>query len=117
MGFTNVYNIGGFFANPGLRYVFPTENMPEPEPEPVVDVVTEPTPVAEEAVEAPAVVPQPPAVAVDGLYTVSAGDSLYMIARNLLGSGSRWGEIYELNSELIVDPRIIQIGWQLRIPA
>ena len=29
LGFTNVYNIGGFFANPGLREVFPTENVPE----------------------------------------------------------------------------------------
>ena len=29
LGFTNVYNIGGFNANPGLREIFPTEGVPE----------------------------------------------------------------------------------------
>jgi len=28
LGFTNVYNIGGFMTNPGVRYVFPTESVP-----------------------------------------------------------------------------------------
>jgi len=52
-----------------------------------------------------------------GTHTVVAGDSLYAIARSLLGSGSRWGEIFELNSDLINEPNVIQIGWQLRLPA
>ncbi|MCL2852914.1 MAG: 5'-nucleotidase C-terminal domain-containing protein [Defluviitaleaceae bacterium] len=89
--------------------------------EPVVEALAAEEAAAEEpvpAVEAPAAVEVPAVVmAADGTYTVADGDSLYMIARNLLGSGSRWGEIYELNSELITDPRMIQVGWQLRIPA
>jgi 2',3'-cyclic-nucleotide 2'-phosphodiesterase (5'-nucleotidase family) len=65
----------------------------------------------------PVYVPAPTVVAADGYHTVENNESLYTIARDLLGSGARWGEIYELNSELITDPRLIQIGWQLRIPA
>ena len=92
LGFVNVYNIGGFFANPGLRYVFPTIGVPEPEPE---------------EVEEPGYI----------IYTVVSGDSLYRIARTHLGAGNRWGEIFELNRDVITNPRLIHIGWQLRIPA
>jgi hypothetical protein len=28
LGFINVYNIGGFVANPSLRYVFPAVGLP-----------------------------------------------------------------------------------------
>ena len=82
--------------------------------EPAVEdpVTQEPAPVAPAVQEPVAVV-----AATDGVYTVVNGDSLYMIARSQLGSGSRWGEIYELNGDIITDPRIIQIGWQLRLPA
>lgn len=34
-------------------------------------------------------------------YTVKAGDSLWGIAQKVLGQGSRYGEIYELNRETI----------------
>ncbi|MCL2618704.1 MAG: 5'-nucleotidase C-terminal domain-containing protein [Defluviitaleaceae bacterium] len=69
-------------------------------------------------VAAPAEAPAAPApVAAGGLYTVVSGDSLYTIARSQLGSGNRWYEIYYLNNELIAYPRVIQIGWQLRLPS
>jgi nucleoid-associated protein YgaU len=41
---------------------------------------------------------------------------LYRIARNLLGSGPRWGEIFALNRDIITNPHLIHIGWQLRVP-
>ena len=87
-----MYNIGGFVSNPGVREVFPTEGVPAPEPQPE------------------------PSVPTYRVYTVVAGDSLYRIARNHLGTGARWSEIYELNRDLITNPRLIHIGWQLRIP-
>ena len=45
LGFTNVYNIGGFVSNPGISEYFPTEGMPEPEPQ-VAPTVEPPAPTA-----------------------------------------------------------------------
>ena len=55
-----------------------------------------------------------PAFAAD--YTVQKGDSLWMIAQKQLGSGKRWGEIYEGNKDSIQDPRLIYPGQILAIP-
>lgn len=53
-------------------------------------------------------------------YTVQKGDSLYKISRNLLGKGSRWPEIVELNKDrypsLITNPALIYAGWNLKLP-
>lgn len=53
-------------------------------------------------------------------YTVQRGDSLYKISRNLLGKGSRWTEIVELNKDrypsLITNPALIYAGWVLKMP-
>ena len=46
-------------------------------------------------------------------YTVKAGDSLWKIAKELLGNGSRYGEIIELNG---IKNDVIQIGQVLKIP-
>lgn len=47
-------------------------------------------------------------------YTVVKGDSLWKIARNHLGSGRRWTEIYEANKYTIKNPSQIQVGQVLR---
>ena len=52
-----------------------------------------------------------------GRYIVSAGDSLWRIADQQLGDGSRWEEIYELNQDEISDPSSIYIGQELVLPA
>jgi len=49
-------------------------------------------------------------------YVVVRGDSLWKIARNILGAGGYWGDIYEQNTGVIgKDPRLIQIGMILII--
>ena len=87
----------------------------QPEP-PTPEEVVEPEPTPAQPVPVPA--PAPEAVTANYfIHTVVASDSLYMLARTYLGAGNRWGQILELNRDLIRDPRLIQIGWQLRIPA
>ena len=53
---------------------------------------------------------------VSGTYTVKTGDSLSKIARSQLGSSNRWGEIYELNKDIIKNPSMIFPGQVLRMP-
>lgn len=46
-------------------------------------------------------------------YTIQQGDTLWSIAQKILGDGSRWPELYNLNKDLIPDPNAIQVGMQL----
>ena len=49
-------------------------------------------------------------------YTVRSGDNLWIIAKKLLGDGSRWREIYNKNRNVIgPDPNKIYPGQVLRI--
>lgn len=48
-------------------------------------------------------------------HTVVAGDSLYAIARTLLGDGNRWREILENNKGLLESPSTLAIGMVLKI--
>ena len=50
-------------------------------------------------------------------YTVKAGDTLWSIAKKFLGSGFRWGELFQLNADLVKNPRRIYVGQTLRVPA
>ena len=49
-------------------------------------------------------------------YTVKGGDNLWKIAREQLGSESKWKEIYNLNQDIIKDPNLIRAGWKLKLP-
>lgn len=49
-------------------------------------------------------------------YTVVKRDSLWKIAREQLGDGKRYIEIFEANKDQITDPAKIQIGQVLEIP-
>ena len=48
-------------------------------------------------------------------YVVKPGDSLSEIASDLLGSGRRWREIYEMNRDVIKDPDNVVAGTRLKI--
>lgn len=49
-------------------------------------------------------------------YTVVSGDSLWNIAKKLLGSGSRYDEIFNLNKDTIKNPSLIYPGQVLKLP-
>lgn len=49
-------------------------------------------------------------------YTVQGGDSLWKIAKKTLGDGSRWSEIYNLNTDKISNPDLIYPGQVLTLP-
>ncbi|MCD8011654.1 MAG: LysM peptidoglycan-binding domain-containing protein [Lachnospiraceae bacterium] len=50
-------------------------------------------------------------------YTVKSGDCLWRIAQSLLGKGSRYTEIYNLNKDKIKNVNLIYPGQVLTIPA
>ena len=56
-----------------------------------------------------------PAAAAD--YTVQRGDSLWKIAREQLGDGTRWGELCAANRDTVRDPSLIYAGQVLKIPS
>ena len=49
-------------------------------------------------------------------YTVVSGDCLWNIAKRLLGDGSRYTEIYELNKDIVKNPDLIYPGQVLKLP-
>ncbi len=49
-------------------------------------------------------------------YTVRYGDTLSRIADKLLGSSSRYQEIYDANRDRIISPDRLQVGAAIRIP-
>jgi nucleoid-associated protein YgaU len=50
------------------------------------------------------------------LYTVREGDSLWQIADEQLGNGSRYSEIAELNADILDSEDNLSVGTRLRIP-
>ncbi len=50
-------------------------------------------------------------------YTVKSGDCLWNIARQQLGDGSRWKEIYDLNKDKIKNPEFIYPDQSLTLPS
>ncbi len=50
------------------------------------------------------------------VYVVAAGDSLWKIAQEQLGSGALWEALYEANQDAVSNPSLIYIGQTLVIP-
>ncbi len=69
-----------------------------------------------EPVEPPVGPEEPTAPEESTIYVVVKGDSLWKIAKNKMGSGSLWNELFETNRDTIKDPNRIFIGQQLVIP-
>ncbi len=52
-----------------------------------------------------------------GSYHVNRGDNLWDIAKKNLGDGSRWTEIYKMNTDVIgANPSLIHTGIDLKLP-
>ncbi len=49
-------------------------------------------------------------------YVIKSGDTLWGIAAEFLGNGSKYPEIFEANREVIEDPDKIFVGQKIRIP-
>jgi len=60
--------------------------------------------------------PEPEAPVEVEYYTIKSGDTLWAIAKNFLGNGSKYPEIFEANREVIEDPDKIFVGQKIRIP-
>jgi nucleoid-associated protein YgaU len=50
-------------------------------------------------------------------YTVKSGDTLWRIAENCYGDGSKYLRIFEANKELLQTPEAVVPGQVLQIPA
>ena len=95
----------------------PAPAEPEPAPAPA-----EPAPAPAEPAPAPAPAPAAPAVAsgtynaAAGTYTVAAGDCLWTICQKIYGIGTKWGDVWAANADIISNPRLIFPGQVLRMP-
>ena len=49
-------------------------------------------------------------------YTVKSGDSLWKIAKQFYGNGSKYNTIYEANKDKLKNPNLIYVGQTLQIP-
>lgn len=49
-------------------------------------------------------------------HLVKEGESLWKIAKDELGNGGRWKEIFELNKDVLSSPEAVHKGQHLRIP-
>jgi len=49
-------------------------------------------------------------------YVVKAGDTLTGIATRLLGSSSRYSELFHANQDILSSPNDLKIGMELRVP-
>ena len=49
-------------------------------------------------------------------HVVTAGDTLWSLSVRYLGAGSRWGELYSANQDVLGSPDELPLGVRLRIP-
>ena len=49
-------------------------------------------------------------------HTVKSGETLWSISIEYLGSGFRWKEVYDANSDFVSDPNFLIVGSNIKIP-
>ena len=47
---------------------------------------------------------------------MAAGDCLWTICQKIYGTGTKWGDVWAANSDIISNPRLIFPGQVLRMP-
>jgi nucleoid-associated protein YgaU len=106
---------------PGIKQIKQNLSVAAPQPEKTVDEPaasssTEAEPEAEAAAEKDAPDPGESATATDS-YTVQSGDTLWKIATQFYGDGTKYVKIFEANKNILKDPDHIYPGQELVIPA
>ena len=102
-------------ASPVPAAPAPAAPPPSPAPAPPAAAAAPPAP----APAPPAPAPAPPAPAAGGFRThvVQPGETLFGIAREHLGDGFRYEELFELNRDRLTSPQSLPAGIVLRLPA
>lgn len=109
-----------FIATPGAVPTIPVPATHAAVPVPRLDdapsATTPAAPIPREA-EPPATEPAAPE-APSAIYTTRRGDSLWKIAQQMLGDGTRYPELIDLNRDVLGDgPDFLPIGLAIRVPA
>ena len=73
-------------------------------------------PAAAPATTAAAAKPAPTTASGARVHVVKEGESLWKIAKQELGSGARWNEIYDANRDVLSSPEALHTGLKLKIP-
>jgi nucleoid-associated protein YgaU len=110
---------------------FPEEQVPKPEPQPVVSEAPPPQPVdttakprahTSEHAASPAPQPMPKEnyshteKKVNQVYIVKKGDTLQKISQKAYGTTTKWRKIYDANKKTIKNPDKLSEGEKLIIP-
>lgn len=107
-------NEGRSEVQPGERVLIPIFDLDAAQPAAVPAVASKETPAA--AVPAAAGKPEPAKPSGARTHVVKEGESLWKIAKQELGSGARWNEIYEANRDVLPTPESVHTGQKLRVP-
>jgi nucleoid-associated protein YgaU len=111
-------NEGRSEVQPGERVLIPIFDLdaaqPAAQPAAVPAVASKETPSA--AVPAAAGKTEPAKPSGARTHVVKEGESLWKIAKQELGSGARWNEIYTANRDVLSSPEALHTGQKLRIP-
>ncbi len=107
--------IGKEYEKPQGRITVVSKPVAVAETKPAQDAVEAPVKQTETKVPETAAPQKAPEQIVSDVYKVAKGDSLWKIAKNLLGDGNQWKTIYEYNRDQIKDPAKIYIGQELII--
>lgn len=83
------------------------------EPQGRIKIVEDASVLPEKPMTPAPAVPETPVETVTNLYKVVAGDTLWKIAKNQLGDGLKWKEIYDDNRTVIKNPNRIYVGQEL----
>lgn len=106
------HNEGRVDVQAGEKILIPVFDLESP-----MTAAAEPTSATPAAAVAKGVTPvQPVKAGGPRTHVVKEGESLWKIAKQELGSGARWKEIYESNRDVLATPDALHTGLRLRIP-